>query len=49
VTIEMFDGTVRLALGATAFLALVVAFGLWRRGVRTPVTLLMCLAFACAG
>lgn len=48
-TIELIDGSVRLALGGAAFLAIVVAFGLWRRGARTPVTVLLCLAFAAAG
>ncbi len=48
-TIELIDGTVRAALAGTVLLAILVAFGLWRRGVRTPVTLLLCLAFATGG
>ncbi len=48
-TIELIDDTVRAALAAIAFVAVLVAFGLWRRGARTPVTLLLCLACVTGG
>src|SRR5688500_9228277 len=43
-TIELIDGTVRAGLALATVLAIIVAFGLWQRGARTPVTVLLCLA-----
>jgi uncharacterized membrane protein len=48
-TIELIDGTVRAGLALTTILAILVAFGLWQRGARTAVTLLLCLAGVCGG
>jgi uncharacterized membrane protein len=48
-TIELIDGTVRAALALTTILSILIAFGLWQRGARTPVTLLLCLAGVCGG
>jgi len=49
VTIELIDGTVRAGLAIGAVVAILIAFGLWQRGARTPVTLLLCLAGVTGG
>ncbi|MBZ0235943.1 MAG: hypothetical protein K8M05_26685, partial [Deltaproteobacteria bacterium] len=48
-TIELIDGSVRAGLAVAAFLSILMAFGLWQRGARTPVTLLLCLAGVTGG
>ncbi|HUQ00877.1 MAG TPA: glutamine amidotransferase [Kofleriaceae bacterium] len=48
-TIELIDGTVRAGLALATVLSIIIAFGLWQRGARTPVTVLLCLAGLSAG